>query len=102
MTSQDEHNQELQRRVENRLRELETHINDVDTTAPFHKTVKDQPIDLQKPWMKKAILGAKLFGLAVATLVAVQIASKVVGVVMFAALVWLAYKLFFQSQANKR
>ncbi|AFZ25307.1 hypothetical protein Cylst_3142 [Cylindrospermum stagnale PCC 7417] len=101
MTSQDEHNKELQSRVERRLRELETQVNDLDATAPFHKTEKHQPIDIQKPWMKKAILGAKLFGIAVATFVAAQIASKVVGVIMFAALGWLVYKLFFESKINK-
>jgi Flp pilus assembly protein TadB len=99
MASQDERNRELQRQVEKRLRELETHIND---DSPFHQTVKHQPTDSQKPWMKKAILGGKLFAIAVATLVAVRVASVVAGVVMFAALVWLAYKLFFESQTNKR
>ncbi|BAZ33025.1 hypothetical protein NIES4074_55340 [Cylindrospermum sp. NIES-4074] len=98
MKFQDEHEQELQRQVEMRLREMESNIG--GTNAPFHKTVKHQPENLQQPWMKKAILAAKLFGLGVAVLVAVRVASVLAGIVMFAALAWLTYKLFFESKKN--
>ncbi|MEH2318970.1 hypothetical protein [Nostoc sp.] len=50
-------------------------INIHATDGAFHQTVKHQPEDSQKPWMKKAILGGKLFVLGMVTLVVVRIAS---------------------------
>jgi Flp pilus assembly protein TadB len=88
-----------QREVELRLREMESQIHNPD--APFHRTVKHQPENSPKPWMKKAILGAKLFALAVAALVAVRIASALAGVVIVAFLGWISYKLFFDSAKKK-
>ncbi|WP_413174651.1 hypothetical protein [Anabaena azotica] len=96
MTSPDEHNRELQRKVEMRLREMEDRIHATDT--PLYETEKHQPENSQKSGMKKLILGAKLFGLAVATLVAVRVASVVAGVVIFGALAFLGYKLFLESK----
>ncbi len=100
MASPDEHNRELQRQIEKRLQEIESSMNNAE--APFHKTVKHQPESSQKPWMKKAILGAKLFGLGVAVLVAVQIAAKIAAFIIFAALAFLAYKIFLESRINQR
>ncbi len=96
MTSPDERNRELQRQVETRLREMEDRIH--ATEAPFYKTEKLQPENSQKSGMKKLILGAKLFGLAVAALVAVRVASVLAGFVIFGALAFLAYKLFLESK----
>jgi hypothetical protein len=96
MTPQDEHNQEMQRRVERRLQEMDNLINSHE--APFYKTQKHQPENSQKPWIRKAILGAKLFGLAVLTIVAVRIASALVSIVIFGALAFLVYKLFLESK----
>lgn len=106
MTSQDDRHQELEQRerilrereVELRLREMEHQIHSSDT--PFHKTVKHQSDNSHKPWMKKVILGAKLFALGVAALVAVRVASVLAGVVIIAILGWLCYKLFFESKNN--
>jgi hypothetical protein len=98
MTSQDEHNRELQRKVEMRLREIDNQIN--PTEAPVYQTVKHQPENSQKPWMRKVILGAKLLGFAIATLVAVRVASVLAGVVIFGALAFLTYKLFLESKIN--
>ncbi|MBK1990511.1 DUF3040 domain-containing protein [Sphaerospermopsis aphanizomenoides BCCUSP55] len=96
MASQDEHNRELQRKVEMRLREMEDRLH--ASEAPFYETQKHQPENSQKPWMRKAILGVKLFGLAVAALVAVRIASVLAGFVIFGALAFLVYKLFLESK----
>ncbi|MEA5578989.1 hypothetical protein [Anabaena sp. UHCC 0451] len=96
MTLPDEHNRELQRKVEMRLREMEDRIN--ANEAPVYETQKHQPENSQKPWMRKAILGAKLFGLAVATIVAIRVASVLAGFVIFGALAFLLYKLFLESK----
>ncbi|WP_223280178.1 hypothetical protein [Nostoc sp. PA-18-2419] len=66
--------------------------------ALFHQTVKHQPENSQKPWMKKLILGGKLFGLGVVALVAVRIPSVLAGFIIVAALRWISYKLFFESK----
>ncbi len=95
MTSKDKHNRELQHRIETRLREMETNIK--RASAPFYQTVKQQTANSPQPWKKKAILAAKLFGLGVAVLVAVRVVSALVGIVIIAALIWLGYKLFFDS-----
>ena len=105
MKSQDDHHKEIEERerklrereVELRLREMEADIN-----LPVHKTVKHQPEKSQKPWMKKFVLGGKLFLLGVTALVAVRIASAVAGIVIISALVWISYKLFFDSKNNRR
>ncbi|MBD2343211.1 hypothetical protein [Anabaena subtropica] len=102
MTSPSDRHQELEQKerilrekeVELRLRELEQQISPNDVN--FHKTVKHQPE--QKPWMKKVIVGAKLFGLGIAALVAVRIASVLAGLIMIAALGWVTYQLFFASR----
>lgn len=103
MKSEEDRRQELEQRerilrereVELRLREMESNIHNSQT--PFHHTVKHQPEDSQKPWVKKAIFAGKLFALGVAALVAAKIASAVAGVIILAALVWMSYKLFFES-----
>ncbi|WP_414563356.1 MULTISPECIES: hypothetical protein [unclassified Anabaena] len=108
MTSQDDHHQELaqrerilrEREVELRLREMESDIH--TPNAPFQKTVKHQPHNFQKPWVKKLILGGKLFAFGVVALVAVKIASAVAGIMIIAALAWISYKLFFESKQNHR
>ncbi|MDD1416087.1 hypothetical protein MEN41_16090 [Dolichospermum sp. ST_con] len=96
MKSPHEHNQDIQRQVEKRLREIDDQINGIDT--PFYETQKHQPAQTQKPWLRKIILGGQLFGLAVATIVAVKVASALAGIVMFGALTFLVYKLFLESK----
>lgn len=94
MKSPHEHNQDIQRQVEKRLREIDDQINTVD--QPVYQTQKHQPE--QKPWLRKVIIGGKFFALAVATLVAVRVASVLAGVVIFGALAFLVYKLFLESK----
>ncbi|MEH1886763.1 DUF3040 domain-containing protein [Nostoc sp.] len=91
-----EHRERLlrEREVELRLREMETNIHATD--AAFHQTVKHQPDE--KPWMKKLILGGKLFALGVVALVAVRIASVLAGLIIVGALGWVSYKLFLESK----
>jgi Protein of unknown function (DUF3040) len=103
MTSSDRE-KELERRerilreqeVELRLRQMETNIHTTD--AAFHQTVKHQPENSQKPWMKKVILGGKLFALGVVALVAVRIASLLAGFIIVGVLGWMSYKLFLESK----
>ncbi|BAT55673.1 unknown protein [Nostoc sp. NIES-3756] len=102
MTSPSDRNQEIEQRerklrekeVELRLREMEQQMNNND--VPFLKTVKYQPE--QKPWMKKVILGGKLFALGVAALIAVRVASVLAGFIIVAVLGWVSYQLFFVSR----
>jgi hypothetical protein len=96
MKSPDEHNQNIQRQVEKRLQEMDEQINAID--APIYETQKHQLEKSPKPWLKKVILGGKLFGLAIATIVAVKVASVLAGVVIFGALAFLVYKLFLESK----
>ncbi|QKQ75275.1 DUF3040 domain-containing protein [Nostoc sp. TCL240-02] len=104
MTSERDRQKELQHRertlrereVELRLREMETDIHTTD--AAFHQTVKHQPD--HKSWMKKLILGGKLFALGVVALVAVKIASVLAGFIIVGAMGWVSYKLFLESKKN--
>lgn len=104
MTSESDRQRELEHRervlrereVELRLREMETDIH--APNAAFHQTVKHQPENSQKPWMKKAILGGKLFALGVVALVAVRIASVLAGFIIVGAMGWMSYKLFLESK----
>ncbi|WP_016953121.1 hypothetical protein [Anabaena sp. PCC 7108] len=96
MKSPHEHNQNIQRQVEKRLREMDDQLHAID--APFYKTQKHKPEQSQKPWLKTVIFGGKLFGLAVATIVAVRVASALAGIVIFGALVFFVYKLFLESK----
>jgi hypothetical protein len=97
MTSQDEHNKRVQRQVEMRLREMENR-QIPNSEAPFHQTIKHQPENSLKPGMKKAIFALQLFGIGVAVLVAVRIASILAGLVITATLIWVVYSLFFASR----
>ncbi|HYW20242.1 MAG TPA: hypothetical protein VE956_13210 [Nodularia sp. (in: cyanobacteria)] len=105
MTSQDDHHDELERR-ERKLREREVELRipemDADVNLPVHQTMKHQPEKSQKPWIKKVVLGGKLFLLGVTALVVVKVASAVAGIVIVSALVWISYKLFFDSKNNHR
>ena len=104
MTSESNRQKELEyrerllqkREIELRLREMESNIHATDIA--FHQTVKHQPENSQKPWMKKVILGGKLFVLGVVALVAVKIASVLAGFIIVAALGWMSYKLFLESK----
>ncbi|MBD2502472.1 hypothetical protein [Anabaena azotica] len=95
MTSPSDRNQELEER-ERRLREKEVELRLRENDVPLYKTVKHQPE--QKAWMKKVILGGKLFALGVAALVAVRIASLLAGFIIIAVLGWVSYQLFFASR----
>ncbi len=102
--SPDDYNNELERRerelrqkeLELRLRELDSDVN--GKNIQFYQTDKHQPEKLDKLWVPKVILGLKLFGLGVAALVAVKIASVLAGVVIVGMLAFVAYKLFFDNK----
>jgi hypothetical protein len=97
MTSPSDRDQELEER-ERRLREKEVELRLRENDVPLYKTVKHQPE--QKPWMKKVILGGKLFALGVAALVAVRVASLLAGFIIIAVLGWVSYQLFFASRKS--
>ncbi len=98
MKSPHEHNQDMQRQLEKRMREIDDQINSLD--PPFYETQKLQVEQSQKSGLRKVILGAKLFGLAVATIFAVKLISALAGIVIFGALSFLIYKLFLESQVK--
>ncbi|MDJ0735578.1 MAG: hypothetical protein QNJ47_16215 [Nostocaceae cyanobacterium] len=103
MNSPEDYEKELERRerqlkekeTEIRLRELESEI--VAKDGQVYQTVKHQPEKTGKPWQKKAILGLKLFALAVIGLVAVRLSSYLAGAVIVGGLAFAAYKLFFNQ-----
>ncbi|MDF5707790.1 MAG: DUF3040 domain-containing protein [Nostoc sp. S4] len=107
MTSEDNRQKELElgerilreREVELRLREMEAKIYTAD--SPFYQTVKHQPENSHKPWMKKLILGGKLFAVGMVALVAVRIALVLARFIIVTALGWMSYKLFFESKKNQ-
>ncbi|GCL37465.1 hypothetical protein SR1949_25760 [Sphaerospermopsis reniformis] len=99
MTSQDEHNRKLQRRVDKRLQEIDNLINSHE--APFYPTQKYQPENSQKPAKKTVIFAAKLLGLGVAAVVVVQISLFLARIAVIAALAFFVYKLFLESKLPK-
>nr|WP_243146825.1 hypothetical protein [Scytonema sp. UIC 10036] len=82
-----------------RLRELDNQMN--ADNAEVYQTVKHQSKNFEKPWQKKAILGAKLFALGVIAIVAVKVASFIAGIVIIGLLGFVAYKLFFDQKRMK-
>lgn len=107
MNSQDDENNELQRRErelqererELRLRELEVEINQ----PPLYQTKKHQPPEKSlKQWHGKLATVGKFLALVVAVVVAVKLAISLAYVIMFGAIAWVAYKLFFESDRSKR
>jgi hypothetical protein len=97
MTSQDEHNKRVQRQVEMRLREMENQ-QIPNSEAPFYQTIKHQPVNSLNHGRKKAIFALQLFGIGVAVILAVRIASILAGFVITATLIWVVYSLFFASR----
>lgn len=103
MRSPEEREQELQRiekqlrekETELRLRELESQIT--QEKAQLYQTTKVDSLE-KGQWQGKAILGLKLFGLTVAAIIAVRVASFVASAVIVAALVFAGYKLFFDKK----
>jgi Flp pilus assembly protein TadB len=104
MKSPEEREQELQRterqlrekETELRLRELESQIT--QEKAQFYQTTKVDSQEKGKLWQGKAILGLKLFGLAVAAIIAVRVASFVASAVIVGTLVFVGYKLFLDKK----
>jgi hypothetical protein len=84
-----------QRELELRLRELE---NEVDQT-PISPTTKQQPsVAKSISWLRKMPLAAKFFGIVVAVIVAVKVATWMASLLMVAGLVWVFYQVFWASR----
>lgn len=106
MKSPEEREQELERlekelrqkETELRLRELDAQVN--EDKIQFYKTTKVKEQDKQggKLWQSKAILGLKLFGIAVVAIIAVRVASVVASAVIVGTLVFVGYKLFLEKK----
>ncbi|MBD1839310.1 hypothetical protein H6F78_08400 [Coleofasciculus sp. FACHB-64] len=91
---------ELQERKRaNRLREIEAEINQ----PPLHQTTKHQ--DSQRspqPWYKKLANLGKFVAIVVTIVVSIQLAGTLSYVIIVGAVVWVAYKLFFESDHSKK
>jgi hypothetical protein len=104
MKSPEDYDKDLQRierllqEKEKRMQVPQSNSENYSKNAKLYKTVKHQPENSGKLLQKKVILGLKLFGLAVATIVAVRIASIVAGIVIVGVLTFIAYKMFFNSE----
>jgi hypothetical protein len=85
-----------QRELEIRLRELDAEINtqtnNTDQT-PTHATVKHRP-----SWFSQLNYAGKFFGIVVAVIVAVKVASWVAAMLLFGTIVWVTFQLFRISQ----
>jgi hypothetical protein len=95
MTSQNEDNQELLRRVEKRLAEIEHIVNSEE--VPFYQTQKHQPEKTKNSDLKTVISAAKFIGFAILGLIAVQMSLFLIRFLIFATLGFLIYKLFLES-----
>jgi Flp pilus assembly protein TadB len=104
MKSPEDYDKDLQRierllqEKEKRMQVPQSNSENYSKNAKLYKTVKHQPENSGNLLQKKVILGLKLFGLAVATIVAVRIASIVAGIVIAGVLTFIAYKMFFHSE----
>jgi hypothetical protein len=111
MNSSDDRETELRRRerelqqreAEIRLRELEAEIHQKYSPPPLAPAEPETPGQLSN---HKLIAAAKFFGLVVATIVAVRVATMITfwlpSVIIGGAIAWVAYKLFFESDQNRR
>lgn len=95
MTSQNEDNKKMLRRVDARLEEIENMIN--SEPAPFYKTKKHQPEKTKKSDLNTVIVTAKFIGFAILGLIAVQMSLFFFRFFIFAAVGFLIYKLFLES-----
>lgn len=87
-----------QRELEIRLRELDAEINAQTNNiaqTPTHATAKHRP---SKRWFTQLSDAGKFFGIVVAVIVAVKVASWVAALLLFGAIVWVTFQLFKISQ----
>ena len=93
--------EELQRREQDlkerelsiRLRELEAEVN-----QPPLKTVKHaETKGAVRPWYRMLFKVGKFLALVVVAAVAIRIAAGLAGVLILLAIVWAAYKVFFEG-----
>jgi hypothetical protein len=104
MKSPEDYDKDIQRierllqQKEQKMGASQSNPENYSEDAKLYKTVKHQPENSGNLLQKKVILGLKLFGLAVATIVAVRIASIVAGIVIVGVLTFIAYKMFFNSE----
>lgn len=111
MNSSDDQETELRRRAEElRKREAEIRIRELE--AEIHQQHSPPPLAPAEPETSrqlsnhKLITAAKFFGLVVATIVAVRVATMITfwlpSVIIGGAIAWVAYKLFWESDQNRR
>lgn len=88
-----------QRELEIRLRELDAEINasaDITDQTPTHRTVKHR--ESSKRWLTQLSYAGKFFGIMVAVIVAIKIASWIAATLLFATIAWVGFQLFRISQ----
>lgn len=107
MNSQDNKEQELQRREQElqarehamRLRELEAEIN----KPLLYQTVKHQvPERSPQRWYGKLLITGKFLVLVVAVVVCIRLATSLAYLIMVGAVAWVVYKLFFDGDRSKK
>jgi uncharacterized membrane protein YdbT with pleckstrin-like domain len=105
MGSQDDKEQELQRReVELRKRELEIRLRELDAEInppPLYETVRHQePEKSTKRWLRQMAQVSKFMGVVVAVIVAIKIASWLATIVMIGGVAWVAYQIFLANDST--
>ena len=106
MNSQNDHENELQRREQElhereraiRLRELESEINQ----APLYQTQKHQPPESSpKRRYGKLVNVGKFLAIVVVVAVSFKIAAALASIILVGAVAWVAYKLFFGGNRSQ-
>jgi Flp pilus assembly protein TadB len=111
MDFQNTKNEELRRREKElqarehalRLRELEAEIDQQPSTnqLPISLTIQHQePERAIRHRSRQALNVAKFLGIVVAVVVAVRIATWLATAVLVGGIVWVAYKIFFESNTS--
>jgi hypothetical protein len=87
-----------QRELELRMRELEVEVNQM----PVSPTVKHQVQATAKPGkLRQITIAAKFFGIVVAMIAAVKIATWMAGFLLFGTVVWVVYQIFLAGKRSK-
>jgi hypothetical protein len=107
MASQDDKEQELQRReAELRQRELEIRLRELDAEInppPLYETVKHQEAERSiERWKRQLIQVGKFMGVVIAVIVAVRIASWLATIVMIGGIAWVVYQIFLADRPKSK
>ncbi|MBW4522273.1 MAG: hypothetical protein KME16_21660 [Scytolyngbya sp. HA4215-MV1] len=93
--------QELrERELALRLKELESELHPPE--PPLHQTTKHTPPEstFQK-WQRQLVKAATFFGIVVAVIAAVRVASVLATAVIVGGIAFVAYKVFFEGEGKR-